>query len=116
LDVTTKDWDLELAEKLGLPTRIFPKLVDPGETIGELLPSVAKELGGSAPVVAVGSHDTASAVVAVPMKADRAAYISCGTWGLVGVETREPVLTDAAREHNFTNEGGAFGRTRFLHN
>ena len=116
LDVTTKEWDLELAEKLGLPTRIFPKLVDPGETIGELLPSVAKELGGSAPVVAVGSHDTASAVVAVPMKADRAAYISCGTWGLVGVETREPVLTDAAREHNFTNEGGAFGRTRFLHN
>ncbi|GGO63398.1 rhamnulokinase [Microbacterium nanhaiense] len=116
LDVTTKEWDLELAEKLGLPTRIFPKLVDPGETIGDLLPSVAKELGGSAPVVAVGSHDTASAVVAVPMKADRAAYISCGTWGLVGVETREPVLTDAAREHNFTNEGGAFGRTRFLHN
>ena len=116
LDVTSKEWDLELAEKLGLPTRIFPKLVDPGETVGELLPSVAKELGGSAPVVAVGSHDTASAVVAVPMKADRAAYISCGTWGLVGVETREPVLTDAAREHNFTNEGGAFGRTRFLHN
>ncbi|MGO2752138.1 MAG: rhamnulokinase [Pseudoclavibacter sp.] len=116
LDVTTKEWDTALAERLGVSARVLPRLVDPGETIGDLLPRVAKDLGGSAPVVAVGSHDTASAVVAVPMRADRAAYISCGTWGLVGVETREPVLTDAAREHNFTNEGGAFGRTRFLHN
>lgn len=116
VDVTTRDWDLELADRLRIPHRILPRLVDPGETIGSLLPHVEKELGGSAPVVAVGSHDTASAVLAVPMQADRAAYISCGTWGLVGVETEAPVLTDAAREANFTNEGGVDGRTRFLHN
>ncbi|WP_119696468.1 rhamnulokinase [Microbacterium halotolerans] len=116
LDVTTKQWDTELAARIGVPERVLPRLVAPGERVGSFLPHVAKELGGSAPVVAVGSHDTASAVVAVPMKADRAAYISCGTWGLVGVETEHPVLTDAAREANFTNEGGVDGRTRFLHN
>ena len=64
----------------------------------------------------MGSHDTASAVVAVPMRAESAAYISCGTWGLVGVELEQPVTTDAAREANFTNEGGVDGRVRFLHN
>ncbi|MGI6877225.1 rhamnulokinase [Microbacterium sp. gxy059] len=116
LDVRTREWDLELAGRIGVPDRILPRLVDPGERIGSLLPHVEDELGGSAPVVAVGSHDTASAVVAVPMRADRAAYISCGTWGLVGVETERPVLADAAREANFTNEGGVDGRTRFLHN
>ncbi|MTE24306.1 rhamnulokinase family protein [Microbacterium sp. ZXX196] len=116
LDVRTKNWDTDLATRLGVPERILPRLVDPGERVGDLLPHVARELGGSAPVVAVGSHDTASAVLAVPMRADRAAYISCGTWGLVGVETETPVLTDAAREANFTNEGGVDGRTRFLHN
>ncbi|MCD1267741.1 rhamnulokinase [Microbacterium sp. MEC084] len=116
LDVRTGEWDRELAERIGVPTGILPGLVDPGAELGALLPSVAEELGGQAPVVAVGSRDTASAVVAVPMRADRAAYISCGTWGLVGVETERPVLTDAAREANFTNEGGVDGRVRFLHN
>ncbi|WP_345751119.1 rhamnulokinase [Microbacterium rhizophilus] len=116
LDVRTREWDRELAERIGVPAGILPDLVDPGTTLGGLLPHVAAELGGQAPVVAVGSHDTASAVVAVPMRADRAAYISCGTWGLVGVETERPVLTDAAREANFTNEGGVDGRVRFLHN
>ena len=116
LDVTTREWDLELADRIGVPASILPGLVDPGTEIGGLLPHVAAEIGGEAPVVAVGSHDTASAVVAVPMRADRAAYISCGTWGLVGVETEQPVLTDAAREANFTNEGGVDGRVRFLHN
>ncbi|WP_309068323.1 rhamnulokinase family protein, partial [Microbacterium sp.] len=116
LDVTTREWDRELAERIGVPGSILPGLVDPGATLGGLLPHVSSELGGQAPVVAVGSHDTASAVVAVPMRADRAAYISCGTWGLVGVETERPVLTDAAREANFTNEGGVDGRVRFLHN
>lgn len=73
-------------------------------------------IGADLPVVAVGSHDTASAVVAAPLSSDNAAYISCGTWGLVGLETAEPVLTDAAREANFTNELGVDGRIRFLHN
>jgi rhamnulokinase len=87
--------------------------------VGSLLPSVRDELhlDGRGPVVtAVGSHDTASAVVAVPLQTPNAAYISCGTWGLVGVELERPVLTDAARLANFTNEGGVDGRVRFLHN
>lgn len=111
LDVQTGQWDLALAEVLGIPDRILPPLIDPGETIG-LAPA---ELG-SLPVIAVGSHDTASAVVAVPLSSPRAAYISCGTWGLVGLELPAPIVTDAARTANFTNEGGVDGRVRFLHN
>ena len=116
--VETGEWDDELIERLGLPASVFAPLVSPGESIGRLRSGVAAELG-AAPgleVVAVGSHDTASAVVAVPMRAESAAYISCGTWGLVGVELDHPVTTDAAREANFTNEGGVDGRVRFLHN
>ena len=116
LDVRTSEWDHELAERLGIPTRILPRLIDPGETIGRLRPEIAARIGADLPVVAVGSHDTASAVVAAPLSSDNAAYISCGTWGLVGLETAEPVLTDAAREANFTNELGVDGRIRFLHN
>ena len=79
---------------------------------------VAADLGADEPieVVAVGSHDTASAVVAVPMTSRNAAYISSGTWSLVGVELDEPVLTDDSREANFTNEGGVDGRVRYLRN
>ncbi|WP_460802515.1 rhamnulokinase [Microbacterium sp. GXF6406] len=110
------EWDLELAERLGIPSGILPDLVDPGILIGRLLPKVAERIGADLPVIAVGSHDTASAVVAVPMTSPNAAYISCGTWGLVGVETTEPVLTDAAREANFTHERGVDDTFRFLHN
>jgi rhamnulokinase len=109
-------WDDALTERLGMPRGILPPLITPGERLGALLPAVAASLGGTADVVAVGSHDTASAVVAVPMQADAAAYISCGTWGLVGIEVERPVLTPAALAANFTNEGGAFGRVRLLHN
>ncbi|KQQ93058.1 carbohydrate kinase [Leifsonia sp. Leaf325] len=116
LDVVTGEWDTALLGQLRLPPALLPALVDPGTRVGPLLPDVAKQLGGTADVVAVGSHDTASAVVAVPMDAATSAYISCGTWGLVGVELERPVLTDAAREANFTNEGGVDGRIRFLHN
>lgn len=116
LDVVTGEWDTALLGQLGLPPALLPSLVDPGTRVGPLTPEVAKQLGGSADVVAVGSHDTASAVVAVPMDAATSAYISCGTWGLVGVELEKPVLTDAARDANFTNEGGVDGRIRFLHN
>ncbi|BFM25428.1 rhamnulokinase [Microbacterium sp. che218] len=110
LDVHTGKWDTELAAMLGIPASVLPPLVDPGETVGH-----ATDLGGL-PVVAVGSHDTASAVVAVPMSSPNAAYISCGTWGLVGLELEAPIVTDAARAANFTNEGGVDGRIRFLHN
>jgi rhamnulokinase len=108
-------WDDELVQALGIP-RILPPLIAPGDALGALRPDLAADLGAGARVTAVGSHDTASAVVAVPMKADAAAYISCGTWGLVGVEVERPVVTDAAREAGFTNEGGVDGRIRLLRN
>lgn len=118
LNVITRDWDEGLIDRLGLPLRIFPELVDAGDTIGPLLPTVAAQLGASADLVvtAAGSHDTASAVVAIPATTEDFAYISCGTWGLVGVELRSPVLTEESRLANFTNEGGVDGRVRFLHN
>lgn len=116
VDARGRDWDDELIARLRLPRGLFPDLVQPGTMIGRLRPSVAGEVGQDLPVVAVPTHDTASAVVGVPMDPSRAAYISCGTWGLVGVEVPEPVLTDAARAANFTNEGGVDGTIRFLHN
>ena len=116
LDVRTSEWDLELAERLGIPAGVLPELVDPGTLIGTLRPEFARRVGADLQVVAVGSHDTASAVVAAPLSSPHSAYISCGTWGLVGLELAEPVVTDAARAANFTNELGVDGRIRFLHN
>jgi rhamnulokinase len=116
LDVRTGGWDLDLAGRLGIPSSLLPPLVDPGATLGTLSPDVAARVGAPLEVLAVGSHDTASAVVAVPLSSPNAAYISCGTWGLVGVELDTPIVSDAAREANFTNEGGVDGRIRFLHN
>lgn len=111
-------WNEQLIARLGFPRHLFPPLVKPGAHLGALLPAIAAETGldPSTPVTAVGSHDTASAVVAVPMTTANAAWISCGTWGLVGLELDRPVLSDASREANFTNEGGVDGRIRFLHN
>jgi rhamnulokinase len=118
LNVTTGEWDAALPARLGLPEPLFPALVDAGTTIGGLTRTVAETLGADSgvTVTTVGSHDTASAVVGVPARTDDFAYISCGTWGLVGVELERPVLSDASRLANFTNEGGVDGRTRYLHN
>jgi rhamnulokinase len=107
LDVRTRDWDPELLALVGVEEGQLPELVDPGTPVGEY---------DGTPVVTVGSHDTASAVVAVPMTEPDAAYVSCGTWGLVGVELDRPVVTDVSRAANFTNEGGVDGRVRFLTN
>ena len=117
-DVRQRSWAKDLAERLGIPTNILPPLREPGEVIGTVAPDVAAHIGGSAdlPVIAVGSHDTASAVVGVPAATDRFAYISCGTWSLVGVELDTPVLSEDARQANFTNEGGVDGTIRFLRN
>ncbi|MGZ0149578.1 rhamnulokinase [Kribbella sp. WER1] len=114
-DVSARDWSDELISRVGLPRRIFPAVREPGDVIGNVLPDQTG-LASGIPVIAVGSHDTASAVVAVPAQGERFAYISSGTWSLVGLELDEPVLTDEAREANFTNEGGVDGRTRFLRN
>ena len=116
LNVHTGDWDSELIERLGLPAQVFGNLVDPGTRIGAVLPAVQDRIGAWAEVTTVGSHDTASAVVGVPLSGDDAAFVSCGTWGLVGVELEKPIVTEASRLANFTNEGGVDGRTRFLTN
>lgn len=118
LDVRTGAWNARLMAELGLPMSLLPRLVQAGSRTGALRDEVVREIGAERPidVVAVGSHDTASAVVAVPMLTDDAAYISSGTWSLVGVELDRPVLTEASREANFTNEGGVDGHIRYLHN
>ncbi|MGW8811860.1 rhamnulokinase [Gordonia terrae] len=111
-------WDTAMMERLGLPVGLFPEIVETGSDQGPLLAEVAERLGlsSSTRVTAVASHDTASAVAAIPMDPARAAYISCGTWGLVGVELTEPVLSREGWKANFTNEVGADGRIRYLHN
>jgi len=117
VDVQTGEWDAALLRALDIPASVLPPLVGPGTSSGRVAGAAAARIGADLEVIAVGSHDTASAVVAVPMAdPSTAAWISCGTWGLVGVELDAPVLTDAAREANFTNEGGVDGRVRFLHN
>ena len=117
LNVGTGEWDFELIEQLGLPRSIFPSLVDAGSPVGGLLPAVAERVGlPSLEVSTVGSHDTASAIVAVPAVDDDFAYISSGTWSLVGVELPSPVTSEASRQANFTNEGGVDDRVRYLRN
>jgi len=120
-DVRSGAWSVDLAERLALPWRILPPLRDPGSLVGPVLPAVGEAIGEpGVPVVAVGSHDTASAIVGVPAVPspgeERFAYISSGTWSLVGLELDQPVLSEAARLANFTNEGGVDGTIRFLKN
>jgi rhamnulokinase len=117
-DVRAREWSSELVRRIGLPMELLPDLREPGDVFGTLLPAVAEETGlaPATPVIAVGSHDTASSVVAVPAGDERFAYISSGTWSLVGLELDAPVLTAEAREANFTNEGGVDGQIRFLRN
>jgi rhamnulokinase len=118
LDIGNGSWNATLIDKLGLPRSLFPSLVDPGSLIGSLRDDVAAEISAPAAldVIAVGSHDTASAVVGVPMTEPGAAYVSSGTWSLVGVELDRPVLTEESRDANFTNEGGVDGKVRYLRN
>jgi rhamnulokinase len=113
LDVSTRTWASGLMRRAGIPTHLFGPLRAPGEPAGRL----HEHLGiGPVPVITVGPHDTASAVVAVPMEKQHAAYISCGTWSLVGVELTAPVLSEASRLANFTNEAGVDGTVRYLRN
>nr|BFF15038.1 hypothetical protein GCM10025699_63410 [Microbacterium flavescens] len=118
LSPVDRAWDVDLLDRVGLPGGLFASLVEPGTRLGPLLPSVASIIGAGPAlgVTAVGSHDTASAVVAVPLAGDDAAYVSSGTWSLVGLELPSPLLTEEARAAGFTNEGGVDGRTRFLKN
>jgi rhamnulokinase len=117
-DATTRTWSKHLVDRVGLDPRLLPALRRPGDPAGTLLPAAqaATGLPASTPVTAVASHDTASAVAAVPATTGDFAYISCGTWSLVGLELDAPVLTDASRAANFTNELGVDDTVRYLRN
>jgi rhamnulokinase len=117
-DVRARSWATSVMERLGIRAGMFPPLRQPGTIIGGLLPQVSESAGLRAPlpVIAVGSHDTASAVVGVPATAVNFAYISCGTWSLVGMELDQPVLTEPSRLANFTNETGLDDTIRYLRN
>ncbi|RLG76155.1 MAG: rhamnulokinase [Thermoprotei archaeon] len=117
LDPWTKKWAFDLLEEIGFPTNIFPEIIEPGTKLGNIDPRLAEELrvGKDIMVIAPATHDTASAVVATPID-ENSAYISCGTWSLVGVELDKPLVNKKAMEYNFTNEGGAFNTIRFLKN
>ncbi len=117
-DARTGTWAEAIMEAVAIPAGLFPALRSPGDELGPLVESVISETGLSSAVrvTMVGSHDTASAVVGVPASGERFAYIACGTWSLVGVELASPILTDASRIANFTNEAGVDGRIRYLRN
>jgi len=111
------DWAYDLLEKLGLPARVFGDLVQPGTELGPLHSAVQADTGlGAVPVFAPATHDTGSAVAAVPAEGTDFAYISSGTWSLMGLELPEPIINEAALQYNFTNEGGVEGTIRFLKN
>ncbi len=112
----TKDWDWELIDKLGYPRRIFQELVCPGAVLGELTEEVQKEVGYSCEVVTPATHDTGSAVIAVPTDSDNALYISSGTWSLMGTELLKANCSPESKAHNLTNEGGYNYRFRYLKN
>lgn len=118
LHAQERRWATGLLAKLDLPTELLPPIVEPGTVLGPLLPYVTDEVGfsGNVPVIAAGSHDTASAVAAVPDLDEESIYLSSGTWSLMGVEIPQPILTDAVLAHNFTNEGGVDNTIRMLKN
>ena len=113
----TRSWSERLIERCGIPSKIFPKLVLPGTVLGPLLPEVAAETGlTDVQVIASCSHDTGEAVAATPSRGDDWSYLSSGTWSLIGVELPQPLISEKVRAHNFTNESGYGGTTRFLKN
>jgi len=120
LDLKTKDWSYKLIEEFGFPKKIFPKIIEPGSIIGKILGSISTETGinKNLKIIAPATHDTASAIVSVPVPFDEKdfLYISSGTWALFGTELNEPNTSENALKYNFTNEGGVFGTIRFLKN
>jgi rhamnulokinase len=117
LDPRTGDLSEKLIESVGMKRSQFGRMVQPGTQIGVLTEEVQKMTGlGAVPVIAVAGHDTGSAVAAVPARDEQFAYLSSGTWSLMGIETKEAVINERSYELNFTNEGGIEGTTRFLKN
>ncbi len=117
LDPRTKRIDTELLEVIGLKENQFGRYVNPSDKVGVLSEEVQRQTGlGAVPVVAVAGHDTGAAVAAVPARDERFAYLSCGTWSLLGIETKDAIINKESFAYNFTNEGGIDGTTRFLKN
>lgn len=117
LNPVTKQFEPSLLEAAGVSPSIVRQVVMPGTLVGELTDVLAEETGiGKIPVIAVAGHDTASAVAAVPARDEHFAYLSSGTWSLMGIETEQPIITEESYRNNFTNEGGIEGTTRFLKN
>ncbi len=116
-DPRKRDWSTKILDAFNIPSYLFKPTTDSGTQIGTLLPSIAEETGaGVVPVILPACHDTGSAVVAVPARNQDFAWISSGTWSIMGAEVREPCLTEKALEYNFTNEGGVFGTWRLSKN
>lgn len=116
LDAKTRSWDFELIDRLGLPRRIFSEPKQPGFVLGSLRPELQTELGFDCRVVLPPTHDTGSAVLAVPAQEEDFLFLSSGTWSLFGMERREPDCSEASRLANLTNEGGFGGTIRYLKN
>jgi len=117
LNPRTKKFDEKLLRTAGVEPSIMPEIINPGVVIGPLTDQLAEESGlGKVPVVAVAGHDTGSAIAAIPAENERFAYLSSGTWSLMGIEVIDPIISETSFEMNFTNEGGVDGTTRFLKN
>ncbi|MEM4788365.1 MAG: rhamnulokinase family protein, partial [Ignisphaera sp.] len=118
LDPKAKNWAYDILEALGIPTHIFPPIIEPTTKLGKISPKLTSELDvpKDIEIIAPATHDTASAIAAGPMVNESAGYVSSGTWSLVGIELPEPLINKKAMEYNFTNEGGAFNTITFLRN
>ncbi len=117
LDPTTRQWSQPVLEAMRIPTHLFRPVTEPGIVLGKIQPKIAEEtVARDVQVVVPACHDTGSAVVAVPAKNQDFAWMSSGTWSIMGVEVQEPVLTEKALQYNFTNEGGVFGTWRLSKN
>lgn len=116
INAETKQWDMDIIEGLGYPKKIFQELLLPGTILGQLKTDIAKEVGFQCRVTLPGTHDTASAIAAVPDMDEDIVYISSGTWSLMGIEIKKAYCSEESRKHNFTNEGGYDYRFRYLKN
>lgn len=116
VNAAAKSWDMDLIRRLGLPEKLFGALSMPGTVVGDLTAEMQAEVGFNTTVILPATHDTGSAFLAVPARDDRAVFLSSGTWSLLGVENETPITTEESRAENFTNEGGAWYRFRYLKN
>jgi sugar (pentulose or hexulose) kinase len=117
LNPLTHDWAHNVLDAMGIPSHLFQSVVEPGTELGALRPELTAETGlGAVPVIAPACHDTGSAVIAIPMRDRDCAWISSGTWSLVGAEISQPILSEKALDYNFANEGSVFGNWRLLKN